>query len=245
MIYSDDGSRVLTNFIPPQFLLALLQARAFHLVRLDQQRGDPDDGKLPPACFDQPYRGAVEDALRIPDRILKSHARTFESDRIRTFIMSWTIDPSEHMQAEYGKHGQRCRLQISESRLKASLGFERKQECEFPPRRRPVPEIRGADTTVELFEANYTTNTEAIPVVPSPFAAAHKREQYRDEAEIRIQAVLRPHDIPVPPKVTVIRWPILSFAGLGISIGAKVDSDLADKIRVEAEGVGLVVHLPT
>ncbi len=85
MIYPDDGSPVLTHFIPPKILLVLLRSRAFHLVRLDQQRGDPDDGKLPSKCFEQPYRGAVENALRIPNEKLKSHARALENDRIRTF----------------------------------------------------------------------------------------------------------------------------------------------------------------
>ena len=229
MIYHPDESLMLHHFIRPEHLIALLERRALHLMRQDLQ-SDPTDGILPAACFDRPFLGPVEQMLGLNPSFLQSQASAIAALRPRTFIMSWTLTPSARMRATYGENGQRCELQISTLSLKKLIGYEWLQGNEFPPKPKAIAEIAGATATAQLKDPLYTDGARAISVVPSYFATAHKGEQYAEENEVRIEAVIRPENLPVGSEDKLIRWPIASFTGLGISLPGQIPSATAARI---------------
>ncbi len=155
--------------------------------------------------------------------------------------MSWTHDPSEHMQREYGESGHRCELQVSEMNLKRMLGYEWFPEAEFPPQRRPIGEIPRALTTVQLKEPLYTDGVQAIPVVPSYYATAHKAENLSVEAETRVEAFIEPHDLALGPNDILIRWSIASFTGLSVKIGCHVSQPEIVRIELLAAELNIPV----
>lgn len=229
---------MLHHFIRPEYLVALLERRALHLMRQDRQ-SDLSDGVLPVACFDQPFQGPVEKMLGLKRSFLQSQASAIAALRPRTFIMSWTCAPSAEMRATYGENGLRCELHISTLNLKKLIGYEWLQGNEFPPRPTAIAEIAGAITTAQLKEPLYTDGTTAISVVPSYFATAHKDEQFARENEVRIEAVIHPETVPVGTDDTLIRWPVFSFAGLGISPPERISPAIAARISTLAAELGI------
>ncbi|MEO6005225.1 MAG: hypothetical protein ABIS43_18875 [Opitutus sp.] len=232
----------LHHFIKPKFLAALLECRAFHLIRQDQQKSDPQDGVLPPANFEAPHHGELEQMLGAQPAFLVSQARAIADDRIRTFIMSWTTDPNDAMRKTYGESGQRCELCSTVLDLKQMLGYEWLQGNEFPPRPRAVAEISGAIGAPELKQPHYTDGKRAMPVVPSAFATAHKALAFAGESEVRIEAILRPYDLQVRPEEILIRWPARTFAGLSVVLGAKITPEAAERISQLADSLGIPVQ---
>lgn len=234
-LYHPDASLLLSHFIRPQYLVDLLRNQAFCLTRQDAQ-SDKNDGVLPAATFTDPYRGPLENSLRLPKSFLQNQAHAVASLRERTFIMCWTCDPAGHMRDTYGEHGQRCELHASQHQLEAMLGYE----WNFPPRRRPLPEIPGGVATAELKEAFYTDGTKAVPVVPSAFATAHKDTQFASEAEFRVEAIVS-DGVAIPPAQTKILWKVATFSGFAITIGSKVAGAEAQEIAREAKALGIPV----
>jgi len=237
---------MLHHFIRPQFLKALLETRAFHLIRQDKQ-SDPDDGKLPAACFADPHIGPLENGLGLKRDFLANQAHALAHLHRRTFIMSWTSEASDHMRQNYGESGSRCELQTSELGLKSMLGYEWLRDQwggvnEFPPRPEKVGEIHGALAHAQLTEPVYTPGTAAIPVIPTYGATAHKHDRYSVESEIRIEAVVSPESLQLGGHDTLIRWPIKTFDGLRIGIGAKVESQIGSEITALAAKLGISVH---
>jgi hypothetical protein len=231
MLFHADGSPLLTHFIRPCYLLTLLRNRAFCLVRVDQQKSDPSDSKLPQACFDQPHHGPLEQGLGLNDEFLKSQAAAIEADRDRTYIMCWTHNPTPHMEAVYGEYGARCTIELSEIQLKILLGYGWAPGAEFPPARRPLPDLPHAYLSVQLIEPLYTDCTSAVSVVPSYFATAHKDAQFAREAEIRVQGFVGPPEKKVGGLGHFLPWSLPYFYGLAIGIGAKVPDPEATEIE--------------
>lgn len=241
MLYHSDGSRLLSHFIRPDYVITLLQTHAFCLVRQDAQ-SDPHDGKLPAACFNQPYMGALEHGLNLSPKFLANQAHAIAGLRGRTFIMCWTHDPGGHMRERYGEGGQRCELRVSELGLKRLLGYEWLSGSEFPPKRRPIPEIAGGHATAQLTEPIYSDGSEAIPIVPSFGATAHKHTDYAVEAELRVEAVIEPHDASVSGAQVQIAWALTSLAELTIVLGVKVSEPAATEIGGIAASLGVSVR---
>lgn len=221
MIFHPDGSRLPSHFIKPEYLAIMLRRGAFCLTRQDPQ-SDKDDGVLPAACFKRPYHGQLEQALHLSPEFLSSQAHAVAALRNRTFIMCWTCDPVGHMRQKYGENGLRCELQASEQAIKRMLGYEWLAGCEFPPKRRSLPEIPGGGATAELKEPSYTDGTQAISVMPSAFATAHKHEYYAVEAELRVEAIIAPREVPVGENDHKIAWGVTSFDSMAIVIGSKI-----------------------
>jgi|CXWL01.1.fsa_nt_gi hypothetical protein len=240
-LYHPNGSLLLSHFIRPEYLLALLKYKAFCLIRQDCQ-SDPADGVLPPKTFTDPHQGQLEQSLGANADFLVSQAHAVAALRKRTFIMSWTCDPAGHMRETYGEQGRRCELHASGNQLKHILGYEWFPGAEFPPKPRPVPEFPGGRTSAELKEAFYTDGTRAVPVIPSAFATAHKGEKFEVEAEFRIEAIVVPDHVPVPPAQDKILWPMASFAGLTVTIGSKVPDAEAAEIEHVANSLGIPVR---
>jgi hypothetical protein len=238
---SSDGSLALSHFIRPQFLLPLLKNKAFCLVRQDCQ-SDPADGVLPPKTFTDPLQGPLEQSLGAKTDFLKIQALAIAALRIRTFIMSWTCDPAGYMRETYGEQGRRCELHASENQLKHILGYEWFPGAEFPPKPRPVPEFPGGHASAELKEAFYTDSTKAVPVIPSAFATTHKHQDFKVEAEFRVEAVVMPEHVPVPTTQDKILWELVSFAGLSVTIGSKVPDAEAAEIEQVAKSHGIPVR---
>lgn len=236
----EDSSPVLTHFIRPEYLITLLRTQAFHLVRLDCQ-SDSADGKLPPANIAEPHLGTLERALGVTPEFLKNQAQAIEHGRNRTFIMSWTLDASPHMQQVYGEDGRRCALRTSMLELKILLGYEGNSEIEFPPKRRVVPEVPGAYASLQLIDASYSDQERAVPVVPSYLALGHKHQDFAPEAEIRVHAFLGPDSLTLDPGVRTISWALRRFQGLSILIGSKVEGPHANVIEQLAAEVGAAV----
>jgi hypothetical protein len=229
MIYHPDGSVLLHHFIRPDYLVALLECQKIHLKRQDLQ-SDPFDGVLPSGCTEQPFRSPLEDALGLSDLFLKSQAHAIAAMRSRTFIMSWTVSPSEGARAKYGEGGERCEIRASMAALKRMLGYETLSGNEFPARK-PLPEIFGSKATAQLTEPVYTQGTTSIQVVPSFFATAHKHRDFANEEEIRIQVTI-PHETPLAnPAATHILWPLNSIAGLHIQLTDKTPEAAASRMR--------------
>jgi hypothetical protein len=230
MIYHPDEGPILHHFVRPEHLIELLERRALHLIRQDKQ-SDPGDGVLPTACFDQPFQGPLEQSLGLNASFLRSQATAIAAHRARTFIMSWTLTPSESVRTIYGEHGRRCELRISTLNLKRLIGYEWLQGNEFPPKRRPVAEIGGAITTAQLKEVIYTDGRSAIRVVPSYFATAHKDEkQYAEENEVRVEAVIPLENGAVNTDDTLIRWKVTLFDGLRITLTDQIPPAAAARI---------------
>jgi hypothetical protein len=222
MLFHADGSPLLTHFIRSCHLLTLLRNRAFCLVRVDQQKSDPSDSKLPQACFDQPYQGPLEQGLGLNEEFLKSQAAAIEAARDRTYIMCWTHNPTPHMEAVYGESGARCTIELSEIQLKILLGYGWAPGAEFPPARRPLPGLSHAHLSVQLIEPLYSDGTSAVSVAPSYFATAHKDDQFAQEAEIRVQGFVGPPEKEVGGLGYFLPWELPHFNGLAVGIGAKV-----------------------
>jgi hypothetical protein len=232
---------MLNHFIKPEYLISLLERRAFHLLRQDCQ-SDPADGLLPASTFDQPFQGSVEEILGLKRSFLQSQARAVAALRTRTFIMSWAISPSASVRARYGERGQRCELQVSTINLKRMIGYEWIREDEFPPRSIPIAEVAGAIATAQLKSPHYTGGASAIPVVPSYFATAHKNKQrYSEENEVRIEVVILPENGCLRPSDTLIRWPIASFVGLRILLTEQTPRDAATRLYALAAGLNVPV----
>jgi hypothetical protein len=221
MILHPDGSMMLHHFIAAEHLVTMLEKEAFHLIRQDTY---PNDGKLPDECFTKPYRGALERSLGLEDEFLVSQAHAVDSLRHRTFIMSWTHDPSPAMRAMYGKNGLRCEIQASARSVKAMLGYSWPGRHEFPPRDQIVSEIPGGTTTAELKLPVYSDGIGAISVVPSTFATGHKTANHEWEAEARIAASVLPYDLEVLPEHTIIQWKAASFHGLTVALSPTVSA---------------------
>lgn len=231
LIYHPDGSAMLHHFIRPSYLIELLECRAFRLGRQDQQ-SDPADGKLPAASFEDPHIGPLEAAVGANAGFLKSQARALDVLRAQTFIMSWTLNPSGRARDVYGENGARCELTISELNLKLMLGYEFPAGCEFPPPRRPIPELGGIKSTAQIKPAFYTDGAKAISVVPAYFATAHKSDNFAEEEEIRIEVISPIEGGVISPNVCFIKWPIATFSGLSISLTDKTSD--ADAARIAA-----------
>jgi hypothetical protein len=242
MLFHADGSRLLTHFIRPCHVLTLLRNRAFCLVRVDQQKSDPSDSKLPQACFDQPHHGPLEHGLGLTDEFLKSQAAAIEASRDRTYIMCWTHNPTRHMKAVYGENGGRCTIELSEIQLKILLGYGWASGAEFPPARRPMLGVPHAYLSVQLIEPLYTDSTSAVSVVPSYFASSHKDEQFAGEAELRVQGIVGPPEKDVSGLGHFLPWELPHFNGLAIGIGAKVPESEAAEIQQLAGQLSLPVR---
>jgi len=241
MLYHPDGSRLLSHYIRPEYLVTLLRQRAFCLTRQDLQ-SDKADGVLPAACFESPHVGPLERALGLKPEFLINQAHAVAGLRTRTFIMSWTCDPAGHMRATYGENGRRCELQTSENGLKRMLGYEWFPGAEFPPKPRAIPEIPGGRATAELKPALYTGGTKAIPVVPSAGATAHKAAGFGPEAELRVEAGIDPPELKVDAGTERIGWELATVVGLSIVIGSQVgDTEAAEIARLAAE-LGIAVR---
>jgi hypothetical protein len=238
MILHADGSPMLHHFIRPEYLIALLEVRAFRLGRQDRQ-SDLGDGILPDACFDQPFRGPLEDSLGASDSFLKSQAAGIAALRQQTFIMCWSFDPSSMARSVYGENGERCEIQISETNLKKVLGYEWLKGGEWPPRRRSFSEFGGGKATAQLKEVLYTDGTKAISVVPSYFATAHKRQKFSEEKEIRIEVVAPMECGIIKQEVAFIQWPLTTFSGLGISVTKRTPAPAVVRIFALAADLGI------
>jgi|GEM_PF-7125732 len=247
MLFHADGSALLSHFIKGEHLVTILTTRAFFLTRLDAQ-SDTADGKLPEQSFANPHVGELERTLDISPKFLVSQANAIAALRPRTFIMCWTHEPDGHMREKYGEDGLRCELRVSIESLKQIVGYEWPGGFEFPPRPRAVPELPGGRTTVQLKTPVYTDGSSAIPVVPSFYATAHKDQRYSVEAEVRLEAIVEPPNLPIDATVSGIRWELAHMAGLSVTIGAKVPLKLAEEICSLTARVGMpapVMKSPT
>ena len=242
MTLHPDRSPLLHHFIKPEYLIALLEKRAFHLLRQDKQ-SDVNDGKLPDACFENPYIGPFERAIGANEAFLKNRAVGIEYNRHRRFIMSWTLDPSEKMRMKYGENGKRCEIQSSILNLRRLLGYTCIDGAVFPPKCRPCPEILQAKVRVELNEPVYTDGNTPIPVLVSTLASAHKdADKYEYENEIRIQAFIMPPSIQIGPNDILVSWPIATFEGLVIQVGPLISREKRDKITLLASDYGIRIN---
>ena len=241
MIYHSNGSRLLSHFIRPEYLVDLLRRRAFCLVRQDLQ-SDPADGVLPASCFESPHVGPLERSLGLSPEFLINQAHAVAGLRNRTFIMCWTCDPAGHMRANYGENGRRCELQTSENGLKRMLGYERTPDVELWPKRRSVPEILGGRTIAELKDVLYSDGAKPVPVVPSAWATAHKAATLAAEAELRVEAVIDPPELELDGKVARIGWELMTAADLFIVLGSQVGGEAAEEIAHLAARLGIVVR---
>lgn len=245
MIFHPDGSHLLTHFVRPNHLLTLLKQRAFCLVRVDQQKSDPTDSRLPAACFEQPHQGPLEQSLHLDAEFLKSQAAAIEAGRDRTYIMCWTHNPTPHMEATYGENGARCTIELSEFQLKVLLGYGWTPDAELPPARRPLAGQPHAYLCVQLIVPFYTDGKAAVSVVPSYFALAHKDEQFAGEAEIRVEGFVGPPERDFADLGYLLPWELPHFNGLTIAIGAKVPEAEALEIEKLAKELSIPVRRPT
>jgi hypothetical protein len=228
MVFLDD-SLVVRHFIPPHHLLTLLERRAFCLCRQDEQ-SDNQDGVLPQSCFEQPYFGDLEHALGVTKSFAVSQAHAIAKLRERTVIMSWTYDMTEYMQSAYGEGRTRCELRATIGSLKRMLCYEFRRGCEFPPKERDISEVPKARTAPQLISPQYTNGVAAPPVIPSALATAIKRACYKDEKEVRVQAIINPDDVKLSRDQKVF-WAVETFEGLSIAIGPNTPFNYHDQIR--------------
>jgi len=231
MPFDIEATLILHHFIKPEHLIALMERKAFHLMRQDKQ-SDPRDGKLPDACFENPHKGQLEEILGVKGHFLKNHAMGIDARRSRRFIMSWTRDPSAHMREKYGENGRRCELQASAKHLTEMLEYEWRGGCEFPPKRRDIAEIPGSFAQAELKKVIYANDGSPVSLVPSYFATMLKDQNcFAQENEIRIEAVIQPDQIEVKETDTLIRWAVVSFRGIKVILGENIALSEKDKIK--------------
>lgn len=218
MILHPDGSILLHHFIRPEHLVALLEKRAFHLIRQDLQKSDPNDGVLPPDCFSKPHIGPFERSLGIDEAFAISQAHAVASLRFRTYIMSWTKEPSEQLRQQYGENGGRCELRASANVLGSMIGYV----ANVPPDQH-VKEIPDVLACAQLKPARYTDGKTPISVFPSAFATTHKDAgKFTTDAEIRIEAVAETDDIEPTQMPPLILWDIHRFSGLSITLARRI-----------------------
>jgi hypothetical protein len=226
MILSPDGSPLQHHFIRPEFLIALLEKRAFHLIRQDQQKSDRNDGVLPRACFENPFIGPLERSLGIAKDFAIGQAHAITSLRPQTYIMSWTRELSEGNHQRYGEDGKRCRLQVSKLKLSSMIGYIQG----FPPKQE-VHEVRGVRAHAQLKEPLYTDGTKPIPVFPPYYATVHKNAAlFEQEAELRIEAVPEIDRLDPETMPPLILWNIHRFTGLSVTFAPRITVQERERI---------------
>lgn len=226
MILHPDGSLLLHHFIRPEYLIALLEKRAFHLTRQDLQPSDSNDGVLPPDCFSNPYIGSFERAHGIDKDFAISQAHAIASLQPRTYIMSWTKEPSDQLRRQYGENGGRCELRTSLNALAAMIGYVRS----VPPDQ-SVAELPGVLACAQLKATHYTDGSAPISVFPSAFATTHKdASQFSTDAEIRIEAVAETDNFEPAQMPPLILWNIHRFTGLSVTFAPRITVQERERI---------------
>ncbi len=236
MVLHDDGSPYLHRLIAGEYLVMLLERRAFHLKSQNFQKSDPEDGVLPEACFAAPHKGPLERALNVNDDVLTSTALALNEDRMRRYIMCWTHDPSDRWRDAYGDAGTRFELLASRIQLEQMLGYEWKNGAYFPPRKQ-IDELGGAKCDAELKAAVYCSEDTPLPVVANPSATARKVPDLDWEKEFRIEVT----DLGNHEQKKLIRWPITSFDELIIKSPTSCDESLVGRISIFAKNLGIKV----
>ena len=226
MIFHPDGSLLLHHFIRPEYLIALLEKRAFHLTRQDLQPSDPNDGVLPPDCFSNPYIGSFERAHRIDKNFAISQAYANASLRPRTYIMSWTKEPTEQLRQRYGENGGRCEIRASLVTLMAMVGYSG-----VVPPHQEIQELPGLIADAELKPTRYVDRTRPISVFPSAFATECKdAKQFHSDEEIRIKAVVDTYELDASQMPKLILWNIRRFTGLSVTLAPRISDHDREEI---------------
>ena len=110
MIFDAKGSVILSHFVRPEYLVEFLKSGVINLIRQDKQPKDPNDGKLPQACFDRPYEGPLERMLGANPAFLANQAKAIDGSRDQRFIQCWTFSPTLSIREAYSESGRRCEL---------------------------------------------------------------------------------------------------------------------------------------
>jgi hypothetical protein len=238
MIIHPDGSPLLHHFIRPEHLISLFEKRAFHLTRQDLQASDPNDGILPADCFDNPHIGPFERAHRIDKDFAISQARAIASLRPRTYIISWTKEPSEELRRQYGENGRRCELRASLNALAAMIGYVRS----VPPDQSLV-ELPGVLACAQLKSTRYTDGRNPISVFPSAFATTHKdADKFSIDAEIRIEAIAEADNFEPAQMPPLILWNIHRFADLSVTLASRIAVQERERISALCTELSIPVY---
>ncbi len=179
----------LTHYIPEAYFRSLLATRALYASRVDAQKGDVNDGKLPAQNLAEPSPGDVSILHEISPttsaKFIISQSIALNRGRRMNYLHSWTMRADEHpdMWRQYGDSGHGVCIKTTAGRLKAALGIG-----QFPGQ---ATNDDGFKLSIELKKVHYCGDGAAVPVMPSYFATTSKRPQFEGEAEARVEAHIR------------------------------------------------------